>query len=148
MAGMSEMGEFEPTIIAFVCNWCTYAAADLAGTSRLRHADNVRVVRVPCTGRVDPLFLLKAFDQGADGVIVSGCRPGDCHYASGNRHALRRWTLFRKMLDFCGLDMRRLHFSWVSAAEGAKWADLVDEVVAQVREAGSFTAYGRPREAP
>jgi len=129
---------FEPRIVAFVCNWCTYAGADLAGTSRLQYAPNVRIVKLPCTGRIDPLFVLKAFEGGADAVLVSGCHPGDCHYTSGNFHARRRWTLFRDLLDFTGIDPRRLHFSWVSAAEGAKFADLINDVTRQVRKAGPF----------
>ena len=112
--------EFEPKIIAFVCNWCTYAGADLAGTSRLKYPANIRAIRLTCTGRIEPMFLLKAFQEGADAVLVSGCHPGDCHYTSGNYHARRRWTIFRKLLEFSGIDPRRVLFSWVSAAEGRK----------------------------
>lgn len=130
------MSEFEPRITAFVCNWCTYAGADLTGTSRIKYASNVRVLRVPCTGRIDFMLLLKAFERGADGVIVSGCHPADCHYTSGNYHARRRWMVFRPLLDFLGLDIRRIHFAWVSAAEGAKWAELVNRVVGEVRALG------------
>ena len=132
---------FEPKIIAFVCNWCTYAGADLTGTSRMKYASNVRVVRFPCTGRIDFMLLLKAFAQGADGVIVSGCHPGDCHYTSGNFHARRRWMVLRGLLDFLGIDVRRIRFSWVSAGEGAKWAELVNDTVAQVRELGPYADY-------
>lgn len=132
---------FEPKIIAFVCNWCTYAGADLTGTSRMKYASNVRVVRFPCTGRIDFMLLLKAFAQGADGVIVSGCHPGDCHYTSGNFHARRRWMVLRGLLDFLGIDVRRIRFSWVSAGEGAKWAELVNDTVAQVREIGPYDDY-------
>ncbi len=139
---------FEPRIVAFVCNWCTYAGADLAGTSRLQYAPNVRIVKLPCTGRIDPLFVLKAFEGGADAVLVSGCHPGDCHYTSGNFHARRRWTLFRDLLDFTGIDPRRLHFSWVSAAEGAKFADLINDVTRQVREAGPFEPTNPARRPP
>ncbi len=98
-------GEFEPKMVAFVCNWCTYVGADLAGTSRLKYASNVRVIRLPCTGRIDFMLILKAFAQGADGAIVSGCHPGDCHYTAGNYHARRRWILFRSLLDFAGIDV-------------------------------------------
>lgn len=133
------MAEFEPKIIAFVCTWCTYAGADLTGTSRIKYAPNVRVIRVPCTGRIDFMLILKAFAQGADGVIVSGCHPGDCHYTSGNYHARRRWITFRKLLDFVGVDIRRIRFAWVSAAEGAKWAELVNSVVDEVRELGPLS---------
>ncbi len=135
------MAEFEPKITAFVCNWCTYAGADLTGTSRIRYATNVRAIRLPCTGRIDFMLILKAFAQGADGVIVSGCHPGDCHYTAGNYHARRRWIVFRKLLDFVGIDIRRITFSWVSAAEGAKWADLVNSVTDEIRRLGPYTEY-------
>jgi F420-non-reducing hydrogenase iron-sulfur subunit len=132
---------FEPKIVAFVCNWCTYAGADLAGTSRMKYATNVRIIRLPCTGRIDTHFIIKAFEQGADGVLVSGCHPGDCHYTSGNYHARRRFTMFRELMDFMGLEMDRLQFSWVSAAEGAKWTQVVDDVVKNVRKLGPNTKY-------
>jgi coenzyme F420-reducing hydrogenase delta subunit len=137
------MDDFEPRIAAFVCNWCTYTGADLAGTSRLRMSSNVRIIRLPCTGRIDPLFIIKAFERGADGVIVSGCHPADCHYTSGNYHARRRFTLFRELASFLGIDPSRMTFSWVSASEGAKWRDVVDETVARVRAVGPFTEYRR-----
>jgi coenzyme F420-reducing hydrogenase delta subunit len=139
---------FEPRITAFVCNWCTYTGADLAGTSRLPMATNVRIVRLPCTGRIDHLFVVKAFERGADGVIVSGCHPADCHYTAGNYHARRRFGVFRELLSFLGVDPRRLTFSWVSASEGAKWADVVNETVARVRELGPFDAYHHLADAP
>ena len=134
---------FEPRILAFVCNWCTYTGADLAGTSRLQMAANVRIIRLPCTGRIDALFILKAFERGADGVIVSGCHPADCHYTSGNYHARRRFTLAREILSFLGVDERRITFSWVSASEGGKWAEVVDSTTARVRQLGPFDAYRR-----
>ncbi|HVP13365.1 MAG TPA: hydrogenase iron-sulfur subunit, partial [Phycisphaerae bacterium] len=127
------MADFEPKIIAFVCNWCTYAGADLTGTSRIKYATNVRMIRLPCTGRIDFMFLLKAFAQGADGIMISGCHPGDCHYTAGNFHARRRWIVFRRLLDFVGIDTRRIRFSWVSAAEGAKWAEMVNTFAEEVR---------------
>jgi len=133
--------DFEPKIIAFVCTWCTYAGADLAGTSRLQYASNVRVVRLPCTGRIDPIFILKAFERGADGVLVSGCHPGDCHYTAGNFYARRRWTVFRDLLEFVGIPLDRVQFSWISAAEGAKWADTINDVTAKVRALGPFKGY-------
>jgi coenzyme F420-reducing hydrogenase delta subunit len=133
--------EFEPKIIAFVCNWCTYAGADLAGTSRLKYASNMRVIKLPCTGRIDFMFLIRAFEQGADAALVSGCHPGDCHYNEGNYYARRRWTIFRKLLNFLGIEKDRVQFSWVSAAEGRKWADLVNEVTASVRKLGPFKGY-------
>jgi len=132
---------FEPKIVAFVCNWCTYAGADLAGTSRMKYSPNVRIIRLPCTGRIDTLFIIKAFEQGADGVLVSGCHPGDCHYTSGNYHARRRFTMFRELMEFLGLEMDRLQFSWVSAAEGAKWTQVVDDVVKKVKKLGPNTKY-------
>jgi F420-non-reducing hydrogenase iron-sulfur subunit len=132
---------FEPRIVAFVCNWCTYTGADLAGTSRLPMATNVRIVRLPCTGRIDPLFVLKAFERGADGIIVSGCHPGDCHYAEGNYHARRRFRLFKELLDFTGIDSRRVTFSWVSASQGQKWADVVNETTERVRGLCPFETY-------
>lgn len=135
------MSDFEPKIVAFVCNWCTYAGADLTGTSRMKYASNVRIVRFPCTGRIDFMILMKAFARGADGVIVSGCHPNDCHYTSGNIHARRRWVLFRGMLEFIGFDVRRVHFAWVSAAEGAKWADLVNSVTDDVKKLGPYCDY-------
>ena len=128
-------------IVDFVCNWCTYAGADLAGTSRLKYDASVRVMRVPCTGRIDTLFIVKAYEQGADGVLVSGCHPGDCHYDAGNYHARRRWTVFRELLSFLGIDDGRLQFSSVSAAEGAKWAKLINRLVDEVRSKGPFKEY-------
>jgi len=140
--------DFEPRIAAFVCNWCTYTGADLAGTSRLHMASNVRIIRLPCTGRIDPLFIIKAFERGADGVIVSGCHPADCHYTAGNYHARRRFSLFHDLAKFLGIDPGRMTFSWVSASEGAKWRDVVDKTVVRVRELGPFTAYRRLIDMP
>jgi coenzyme F420-reducing hydrogenase delta subunit len=137
------MSEFEPKIVAFVCNWCTYAGADLTGTSRIKYAQNVKIIRFPCTGRIDFMLLLKAFAEGADGIIVSGCHPNDCHYTSGNFHARRRWITFRGLLDFLGIDVRRIQFSWVSAAEGAKWAEIVNTTVNNIRELGPYTDYAK-----
>jgi coenzyme F420-reducing hydrogenase delta subunit len=140
-AAATAVPGFEPKLVAFVCNWCTYTGADLAGTSRLEMAPNVRIIRLPCTGRIDTLFILKAFERGADGVIVSGCHPADCHYTSGNYHARRRFALFRELADFMGLDMRRVTFAWVSASEGAKWADVVNETTSRVRALGPYRIY-------
>lgn len=145
MSGHTEnttpTGGFEPKIMAFVCNWCTYAGADLAGTSRMEYRPNVRIVKLPCTGRIDPLFILKAFENGADGVLVSGCHPGDCHYTTGNYHARRRWIGFKNLLEFAGIDMRRLHFSWVSASEAIKWVDLINRISDEVKALGPFMEY-------
>lgn len=140
---------FEPKIAAFVCNWCTYTGADLAGTSRLPMEANVRVFRLPCTGRIDPLFVVKAFERGADGVIVSGCHPNDCHYNAGNFHARRRFAVFLELLRFLGVDERRMTFSWVSASEGNKWADVVNETTQRVRALGPFRGWQdlSPKEA-
>jgi coenzyme F420-reducing hydrogenase delta subunit len=137
---------FEPRITAFVCNWCTYTGADLAGTSRIQMAPNVRLIRLPCTGRIDPLFMIKAFERGADGVIVSGCHPGDCHYSAGNFHARRRYAIFRELMDFIGIDPGRVTFSWVSASEGRKWSEVVNETTARIRDLGPFEAYRRLRQ--
>lgn len=132
---------WQPTIVAFVCNWCTYAGADSCGTMRREYPATVRLLRVPCTGRMSPLFVLKAFAQGADGVLCSGCHPGDCHYVKGNYHARRRFAAMRALFDFLGIDGRRLHFSWVSASEGLKWARVVGDVSAAVTAAGPFPGF-------
>jgi F420-non-reducing hydrogenase iron-sulfur subunit len=136
-----EDKSWEPKVVAFVCNWCTYTGADLAGTSRMKQQPNARLIRVPCTGRIDPLFIIKAFEGGADAVIVSGCHPGDCHYNSGNYHARRRWIFFKELLNFVGIDSKRLYFSWVSASEGKKWVDVVNGVIDSVRTEGPFLKY-------
>jgi coenzyme F420-reducing hydrogenase delta subunit/ferredoxin len=142
-AGAAAAAEgWQPQIVALVCNWCSYAGADMAGTTRLQYPPAVRMVRFPCTGRMHPLMVLKAFEGGADGVLVSGCHPGDCHYVHGNLVARRRFAIFRALMDFLGLDMRRLHFSWVSAAEGQKWARVVLEVTEAVRAAGPLPERG------
>jgi len=132
---------WEPKIDAFVCNWCTYTGADLAGTSRMKYQSNVRIIKLPCTGRIDPVFILKAFERGADGVLVSGCHPGDCHYNAGNFHARRRWLLFRDLLDFAGIEPERLQFSWVSASEGRKWVDVINGVTDAGRARGPLAGY-------
>ncbi len=132
---------WQPRILAFVCRWCTYAGADLAGTSRLKYPPQIRIVKLPCSGRIDPLFLLRGFQMGADGILVSGCHPGDCHYTSGNYIARRRWILFRELLDFVGMDPERVHFSWVSAAEGAKFVEVVKRVTEAVRSVGPFPGF-------
>ena len=132
---------WEPKVVAFVCNWCTYTGADLAGTSRMKQQANARLIRVPCTGRIDPLFIIKAFEGGADAVLISGCHPGDCHYNSGNFHARRRWMFFKELLDFVGIDSKRLFFSWVSASEGKKWVDVINNVIDTVKSEGPFINY-------
>ncbi len=131
---------FEPRIIGFLCNWCSYSGADLAGVSRIPSAPNLRSVRVMCTGRVDPTFVLRAFELGADGVLISGCHPGDCHYAEGNYKAMRRVALLKAVLKANGVDPKRLRIEWVSASEGEKFARVVNEFTAQVRELGPLKA--------
>jgi F420-non-reducing hydrogenase iron-sulfur subunit len=127
---------FEPVIVGFLCNWCSYAGADLAGVSRIQSAPNLRAIRVMCSGRVDPVFILRAFELGADGVLVAGCHPGDCHYAEGNYKTMRRVALLRTLLAARGIDPRRLRLEWVSAAEGEKWARVVNEMTEQLRALG------------
>jgi F420-non-reducing hydrogenase iron-sulfur subunit len=127
---------FEPNIVAFFCNWCTYTAADLAGVSRLKYAPNVRVVRLMCSGRVDPQFVLDAFAHGADGVLIGGCHPGDCHYQDGNYKTLRRVHLLRRMLADLGIEDGRFRLEWISASEGDKVRTAVNEMVERVRALG------------
>ena len=138
---------FEPKITAFVCNWCTYAGADLTGTSRIKYQSNVRVLRLPCTGRIDFMLLAKAFARGADGIIISGCHPNDCHYTSGNYHARRRWMLFRELLETLGMETQRVHFTWISAAEGKKWQQVVSQLTESTRQLGPYLAYRQVCEA-
>lgn len=130
---------FEPKIVGFLCNWCSYAGADLAGTSRLKYPPNVRVVRVMCSGRVDPLFVLKAFASGADGVLICGCHPGDCHYLEGNYKAMRRVPLLREMLKQLGIEEERLRLDWVSASEGDRFAHIVREMTEKIKELGPLS---------
>jgi len=130
------MSQFEPVIAAFLCNWCSYAGADLAGTGRMKYHPNVKVIRVMCSGRVNPLFVLKAFKEGADGVLVSGCHPGDCHYIKGNMFARRRFAVLKNLLAYVGIEPERFHMSWVSASEGAKFAQVINEVTESVRALG------------
>jgi coenzyme F420-reducing hydrogenase delta subunit len=128
--------DFEPKIIGFLCNWCSYAGADLAGTSRMEYPPNIRIIRVPCSGRVNPLFVLKALSSGADGVLVSGCHIGDCHYSEGNFYARRRFSVLKKLLEYLGIDPRRFQMFWVSASEGGKWAQVVKGMVEEIKQAG------------
>lgn len=136
---MNASKSFEPKIVAYVCNWCTYLGADLAGTTRLEYPPNVRIIRLPCTGRIDFNLIIKGFEVGADAVLVSGCHPGDCHYSAGNYHARRRWILFRELLDVLGFDLRRIHFTWISAAEGKKWQQVIIDITEQTRQLGPYT---------
>jgi len=130
------MDKFEPKIVGFLCNWCTYTGADLAGTSRIKYAPNVRVIRVMCSGRVDPTFVVKAFQSGADGVLIGGCHPGDCHYTEGNYKSARRIPLLKKMLGQLGIEEKRVRLEWVSASEGGRYANIVNEMIAQIKELG------------
>ena len=127
---------WEPKILAFLCNWCSYAGADLAGISRIQDPPNIRVVRVPCSGRVNPYYIIKALQRGWDGVLVSGCHPGDCHYISGNLVARRRFAVLKDLLKYVGIDSGRVIFSWVSAAEGEKFAKVVTDVVKELKALG------------
>jgi coenzyme F420-reducing hydrogenase delta subunit len=128
--------DWHPTIIAFFCNWCTYGAADLAGVSRMQYPPSIRVIRVPCSGRISPTFILSALHSGADGVWVSGCHPGDCHYVKGNYYARRRFILLKELLEFMGLEPDRLHFSWISSAESSKFVSLVKQITQSVQTLG------------
>ena len=119
---------YSPTIVAFLCNWCAYTGADLAGTSRLRYAPNIRVIRIMCSGRIEPTFILKAFKEGADGVLICGCHPGDCHYQEGNYKCLRRFRLIEKFVQQMGIEKDRLKLEWISASEGKQFAELVNNM--------------------
>jgi F420-non-reducing hydrogenase iron-sulfur subunit len=143
---------FEPRIVAFFCNWCTYLAADLAGTSRIKYSPNAEVIRVMCSGRVDPQFILDAFARGADGVLIGGCHPGDCHYQEGNYKALRRFRLLRRLVAQMGIEEVRLRLEWISAAEGERVRVVIDDMVERLRALGplpdgrgSVTGVSEPR---
>lgn len=127
---------FEPKIVGFLCNWCSYRAADLAGTARVAHAPNVRIIRVMCSGRVDPTFVLKALSLGADGVMIAGCHPGECHYIEQNYKAMRRFGMLQHTLKAMGVEEKRVRLVWASAAEGQQLAEAIDELVADIRALG------------
>ena len=133
---MPEVNAYKPKIVAFCCNWCSYAGADLAGTNRLNYPADVKIIRVPCSCRVNPMFILRAFQPGADGVILCGCHPGDCHYTTGNYYARRRMTLLFSMLEYLGIEKERTRVEWVSAAEGAKFAQTMNVFVSTVAALG------------
>jgi len=134
---VNEKEEFEPKIIGFLCNWCAYAGADLAGVSRIQYPPNIRIVRVMCSGRIDPAFVLEALKDGADGVLVAGCHlPSDCHYISGNFKALRRITLLKRVLEDFGVEPERVQLVWVSASEGDRFAAIVQHMVEEIRRLG------------
>ena len=129
---------WQPVILGILCNWCSYAGADLAGSTRQHYPETIRIVRVPCSGRVDPMFVLKGFQKGFDGVMVLGCHPGDCHYAKGNYYARRRIALVQELLKSLGIPEERFHFEWVSASEGNRFAELVEEFTEGIRKLGPF----------
>lgn len=131
-----QIEEFKPIIVAFCCNWCSYAGADSAGTSRLSYPSNIKIIRVPCSCRVNPTFILKAFQKGADGVIICGCHPGDCHYTSGNYFTRRRMTLLFSMLDFLGIEKNRIRLEWISASEGVKFSSVMNDFYNQILTLG------------
>ena len=137
--------DFEPRIVAFFCNWCTYLAADLAGTSRIKYAPNAEVVRVMCSGRVDVQFVLKAFAKGADGVLIGGCHPGDCHYQEGNYKALRRYRLLQRLIRQMGIEEERLRLEWISAAEGDRVRVVIDDMVKTLKRLGPLHKTGEQR---
>jgi len=130
------MKDFEPNIIGFLCNWCSYAGADLAGTSRIKYPPNIKSIRVMCSGRVDPVFILEALKKGADGVLVAGCHPGDCHYQSGNYKTNRRIKMLKKLLQELGVDPNRVKFEYISASEGQKFAQVVTDFVDELKKMG------------
>jgi F420-non-reducing hydrogenase iron-sulfur subunit len=142
-AAATPPASWEPRIVAFFCNWCTYTAADLAGVSRMKHAPNVRIIRVMCSGRVDPQFVLDAFARGADGVLIGGCHFGDCHYTEGNHKALRRVTMLRRVLADMGIETDRFRLEWISAAEGEKVKTVVNDMVGKVKALGPLGMPGR-----
>ena len=133
---MKKEEEFSPKILAFLCNWCSYAGADLAGTSRLKYPPSILPIRVMCSSRVDPLFILRALLSGADGVLVAGCHPGDCHYQEGNYYTRRRLVMLKKVIEGVGLDSERLKLSWVSASEGQKYAKITTEFTEKIKQIG------------
>jgi F420-non-reducing hydrogenase iron-sulfur subunit len=137
------MSGFEPKIIGFLCNWCSYAGADLAGVSRIQYPSNIRVVRVMCSGRIDPMIPLEVFMKGADGVLILGCHPGDCHYSEGNLYEERKIKMLKKLLALTGLESNRLRLEWVSASEGQRFAEVVTEFTEQIRKMGPSPLSGK-----
>jgi len=139
---VNEAAQFKPTIVAFCCNWCSYAGADLAGSSRLNYPAEAKVIRIPCSCRVNPMFILRAFEKGADGVIVCGCHPGDCHYSTGNYYARRRMALLFSLLEYMGIERERIRLEWVSAAEGAKFAATMTDFAQKLAPLGESVRLG------
>ncbi len=133
---LEKNNEFMPRILAFLCNWCSYAGADLAGTSRLKYPPSILPIRVMCSSRVDPIFIIKAYLGGVDGVLVAGCHPGDCHYEKGNYYTRRRFALLKKIFEELGLESERLRLSWISASEGPKYAKVATEFTEKIKKMG------------
>ena len=140
---INDHKSFEPKIVAFFCNWCTYTAADLAGTARMTYAPNVRVVRIMCSGRLDPQFVLAALREGADGVLIGGCHPGDCHYQDGNYKAMRRFALLKRLLSEMGIEEERVRLEWIAASEGEKVQRVINEITNTVRRLGPLQLEAR-----
>jgi coenzyme F420-reducing hydrogenase delta subunit len=140
---MNDVKNWEPKIVTFLCNWCSYAGADLAGVSRLQYPHNIRIIRVPCSGRVNPFYILKVLQNGIDGVLVSGCHPGDCHYISGNLIARRKFALLKNFLEYVGIEPQRVQFSWVSAAEGGRFVDIIQKVTGEIKELGPIKKFSK-----
>jgi coenzyme F420-reducing hydrogenase delta subunit len=145
--GENRSMEFEPKILGIACNWCTYTGADLAGTTRVQYPHNVRVARVMCSSRINPSFIFRAFELGADGVLVGGCHPGDCHYSTGNYYARRKLAVTKKILEFAGLEPERFRVEWISASEGNRYADVVKEFTEEIRALGPQRRLAMGRDA-
>jgi F420-non-reducing hydrogenase iron-sulfur subunit len=142
---MKQTSDWEPKILGFLCRWCSYAGADLAGTSRKKYPANIRIIKIPCSGRIDPLLIIRALRNGFDGVLVSGCHPGDCHYQTGNYRARRRIAITKKFLEYVGIEPERLQASWVSASEGGKFAEVVAEITGDLKKIGPNTLFDNER---
>ena len=127
---------YQPKVVGFLCNWCSYAGADMAGTSRITYPPNIRIIRVPCSGRIDPLLVVKSFQSGADGVLIAGCHPGDCHYVEGNYYTRRRFALLRPFLDYLGIEKERFRIEWVSASEGKRFSQVVSSFIEELLRLG------------
>jgi F420-non-reducing hydrogenase iron-sulfur subunit len=127
---------YQPKVVGFLCNWCSYAGADMAGTSRITYPPNIRIIRVPCSGRIDPLLVVKSFQLGADGVLIAGCHPGDCHYVEGNYYTRRRFALLRPFLDYLGIEKERFRIEWVSASEGKRFSQVVSSFIEELLRLG------------
>jgi coenzyme F420-reducing hydrogenase delta subunit len=138
--------DFEPLLLAFLCNWCSYAGADLAGTNRLQYPPNVRIIRVMCSGRINPVFVINAFQQGIDGVIIAGCHPGECHYNQGNYLARRRLTVLKNLLEYVGIDPQRLQMAWVSASEGGKFSHIIAQATRDIQKLGPIKKIKRENQ--